>query len=204
MNPYNKNSRDAVLQAFHQAYTRPTADQIIEWITRYPEYAEDIRAHAAVAYDWAACSELSAVEPDETMLARGYSNALNELYNAEVEASEVALSTVPEGFREILARNGKEIFHVAAEIDVARGVLAALFNGWMLPPIRERLVSAVMSAMAITRAKFDSALAFTLQHPQFGHAKSSQVPSIQPRPCDDIIRDTSMSPERRRYWLEEA
>lgn len=204
MSPYKKNSRDAVLLAFHEAYARPTADQIVEWVTRYPEYADDIRAHAAVAHDWAACSGLPVVEPDETMLARGYSNALNALYNAEVEASEAAQSASSEGFYEILARNGKEAFQLAAEIDIARGVLAALFNGWMLPPIRERIVRAISSALAITRAEFDGALSFALQHPRFGYAKSNQTPSIQPRPCDDIIREISMPPERRRYWLEEG
>lgn len=203
MSPYNKNSRDEVLLAFHEAYPRPTADQIIEWVTRYPEFAEDIRAHAAVAHDWAACSELPVVEPDETMLARGYSNALNALYNAEVETSEVASNAAPEGFYEMLARNNKEAYEVAAELDIARGVVAALFNGGMLPPIRARIVSAVITVLAITRAKFDSALELALLNPRLGHAKASQAPGIQPRSCDDIIRDSPMSPERKRYWLEQ-
>jgi hypothetical protein len=203
MSTYIKNSREEVLLAFHEAYPRPTADQIIEWVTRYPEFAEDIRAHAAVAHDWAVCSELSAVEPDETMLARGYSNALNVLYNVEVETSEAALNTASEGFYEILARNNKEAYEIAAELDIARGVLAALFNGSMLPPIRARIVSAVVTVLAITRAKFDSALEFALANPRFGHAKASQAPGIQPRSCDDIIRDSPMSAERKRYWLEQ-
>jgi hypothetical protein len=203
MSTYNKNSRDEVLLAFHEAYPRPTADQIVEWVTRYPEFAEDIRAHAAVAHDWAVCSELPAFEPDETMLARGYSNALNVLYNVEVESSEAASNTASEGFYEILARNNKEAYEIAAELDIARGVLAALFNGSMLPPIRARIVSAVVAVLSITRAKFDSALEFALLNPRFGHAKASQAPSIQPRPCDDIIRNSAMSAERKRYWLEQ-
>src|SRR4051794_9861937 len=46
--------RDAVLFAFHEACPRPTAEQIIDWTSRYPHFAEDIRDHAAVARDWVA------------------------------------------------------------------------------------------------------------------------------------------------------
>ncbi|TAJ81849.1 hypothetical protein [Reyranella sp.] len=202
MSPYNKNSRDEVLLAFHRAYDRPTAEQIIEWVSKHPEFAEDIRAHAAVAHDWAAVCEAPATEPDETMLQRAFSNALNAMYDADREA-EATSDVASEGFHDILARSGKEIFELASEFDIARGVLAALFNGWMLPPIRARLVSAVMSALAITRVKFDCALAFALLNPRLGHAKANQAPGIQPRACDDIIRDSPMSPERKRYWLEQ-
>ena len=59
---------DEVLFAFHQACEHPTAEQIIAWTGRYPEFAEDIRAHAAILKDWAARRSLPAAEPDETML----------------------------------------------------------------------------------------------------------------------------------------
>ena len=68
--------RDEVLFAFHQACERPTAMQITEWTKRYPEFADDIRAHAAVRLDCIAGSDDVDLEPDETMLARGRSRAL--------------------------------------------------------------------------------------------------------------------------------
>ena len=46
--------RDEVLFAFHQTCTDPTAEQIIEWVERFPQFADDIRAHAAILKDWAA------------------------------------------------------------------------------------------------------------------------------------------------------
>src|ERR1700720_1062418 len=85
--------RDDVLFAFHQACERPTAQQIIEWAERYPQFADDIRAHAAVSRDWAACKELPVAEADETMLDRAYSNALSALYDAEIKASSSASSS---------------------------------------------------------------------------------------------------------------
>jgi len=203
MSPYKKNSRDAVLLAFHEAYERPTADQIIEWVTRYPEFAEDIRAHAAVVHDWAASCEEDLIEPDEMMLERGFSNALNAMFNADAKASEAPSTAVSEGFQDILSRNGKEIYQLATELGIARAVLADLFNGWMLPPIRERLVASVDNALTITRASFNVALELALRSPRVGHAKASHISHIKQRPCDDIIRDSNMSEDRKRYWLEQ-
>jgi hypothetical protein len=202
MSSHNRtDDRDEVLFAFHQACERPTADQIIEWTGRYPQFAEDIRAHAAISRDWAAREGLPVAAADEAMLMRGYSNALNAIYNAEIKASAPASSS--QSFHEILGAQGKEIFRLAGELDIARGVLADLFNGWMYPPIRKRLVDAVLFSLAITRDAFDYALEFALRNPRFGYAKADNAPSLTPRSCDEIIRDSNMSPERKRYWLEE-
>jgi hypothetical protein len=196
--------RDDVLFAFHQACERPTADQIIEWTERYPQFADDIRAHAAVSRDWNACEGLPAAEVSETMLDRAYSNALSALYDAEIKAtSSVSSASAAQSFQDILGQRNKEVYQLAGELDVGRGVLHDLFNGWMLPPVRKRLVDAVISSLAITRAAFDSAYALALQNPRLGHAKANHAPSITQRNCDDIIRDDSMSEKRKCYWLEE-
>lgn len=193
--------RDEVLFAFHQACECPTADQIIDWADRYPQFAEDIRAHAAVSRDWAAQEGLPVVEADASMLARGYSNALNALYNAEIEAS--ASASASQGFHDILSARGKEVFQLANELDIARGVLADLFNGWMLAPVRARLRDAVIRSLAMTRDAFDNSLKFALQNPRLGYAKADNTPTVKARSCDEIIRESNMSPERQRYWLEE-
>ncbi|MBJ7408328.1 MAG: hypothetical protein JHD07_35630, partial [Bradyrhizobium sp.] len=45
----NRNpERDDVLFAFHQTCDNPTAEQVSEWTRRYPQYADDIREHAAL------------------------------------------------------------------------------------------------------------------------------------------------------------
>jgi hypothetical protein len=136
------------------------------------------------------------------MLARGYSNALNVLYNAEIEASTTRVSASP-GFHDILSARGKEVFQLASELDIARGVLADLFNGWMLAPVRKRLRDAIILSLAITHDAFDNALQFALQNPRLGYAKADDVPTVKPRSCDEIIRESNMSAERQRYWLEE-
>ena len=51
--PRKAEDRDSVLFAFHQECERPTAEQIIAWTKRFPEFADDIHDHATVAWDWA-------------------------------------------------------------------------------------------------------------------------------------------------------
>src|SRR5436305_15230475 len=79
--------RDDVVFAFHQTCDNPTAEQVSEWTRRYPQYADDIRAHAALRTQWASEPDEQDAEPDESMLARGRSHALNLLHTARQEAA---------------------------------------------------------------------------------------------------------------------
>jgi hypothetical protein len=195
-----REERDAILIAFHQECEKPTTEQIITWIERYPDYAEDIRAHAAVALDWAAREKSGAeVEASQSLLDRGFSNALNAFFNAQQKAKAAAEA---KSFHDLAAARNIDVIDMADKLDIARGVLADLFDGAMLRPVRERIVIAVCGFLRITREIFDAALDVALAHPRFGHAKATGAPIIRARPCDDIIRDSPMTPERKRYWLE--
>lgn len=204
MNQINAADRDEVLFAFHQAYERPTAEQIVEWTNRYPQFAEDIRAHAAVAWDWAAQPIGADQDVDEIVSARAYSQALNLMYKAEMSSAASEKEATCRSFQQMIAAVGKETYQLAREIDVGRGVLADLFNGWMRPPIRQRLLDALLGPLRTTHEEFTGALNCALEQPYLGHAKADQVPVVAQRSCDEIIRgDTSMSQERKQYWLEE-
>ena len=195
--------RDEVLFAFHQECERPTAEQIVAWANRFPQFADDIRAHAAVAWDWATQIVDSEVEIDESMSARAYSEALNIIYAAETSAETAQTVTHSRTFQQMQAAVGKETYQLAREMDVGRGVLADLFNGWMLPPIRNRLIDGLVSLLGTTRKEINSALELAMSSPRLEHAKSNRTPVVKARPCDDIIRESNMSPSRKRYWLEE-
>src|SRR5690606_19033869 len=65
------HDRDEVLYSFHRACPVPTAADVVAWAARYPEYADEIRAHASVALDWAARGELEE-EVDESALSRAH------------------------------------------------------------------------------------------------------------------------------------
>jgi len=196
------DERDKVLLAFHQACERPTAKQIIEWIDSYPQYADDIRAHAAVSRDWAAQEGLDVAQPDDIMLARAHSRALNILYSAEVAASKSALET-SQSFHDLAKACDKEVFQIASDLDISRSVLADLFNGWMKPPIHIRLVDALVTALAISRSRFEQALQYAVQNPRIGHAKANELPKVIARGYDEIVRESNMTSERKSHWLGE-
>lgn len=197
-----REERDAILIAFHQECEKPTTEQIITWIERYPEYADDIRAHAAVALDWAAREKGDAeVEVSQSLLDRGFSNVLNAFFNAQQRAKAAVEA---KSFHDLAAARNIDVIDMADEMDIARGVLADLFDGAMLRPVRKRLVEAVCEFLKITREVFDAALDMALAKPSFGHAKATEAPVMRARPYDDIIRDSPMTPERIRYWLEEV
>jgi hypothetical protein len=194
-------NRDEVLFAFHQECTKPTSEQIADWAKRYPQFAEDIRAHAAVAWDWAAEDASAFSELDESLVSRGYSRALNLMFNAETAAQPAAHA---QSFQQLLDVSGKEVYQIARDLDIERGVLADLFNGWMHGPVCQRLIDEIMASLNITYVTFTSALAHALQAPRLGHAKADRTPMVKPRSCAEIIQESGMSPERKKYWLEEV
>jgi hypothetical protein len=202
--PNRTEDRDKVLFAFHRECERPTAEQITEWVSRFPQFADDIRAHAAVAWDWAMQKGLLEEKIDESLVARAYSHALNVIFN-EQNSLTVNASHPSSGqtFQQILKASGKEVYQLARELDIDRGVLADMFNGWMFQPACRRLVDGVVSKLNMTVDAFDSAFRLALKNPYLGHAKSDKPPTVKQRSCEEIIRSSNMSPERKRYWLEE-
>jgi len=76
-------------------------------------------------------------------------------------------------------------------------------SGQYCSRIRARLIDSLLRLFSATSEEFNFALDFALHAPRLGHAKSSHVPSVVARPCDEIIRESSMSDERKNYWLGE-
>lgn len=201
MTDIRDKERDRVLMAFHNECQKPTVEQLLTWIERFPEYADDIRAHAAVARDWVAGVEGTDEEVSQSALDTAYSNALNAIYSARKKEAQANAAV---SFDDIAAARNIDVVDMADEMDIARGVLADLFDGAMLRPARKRLKDAVCGMLKITGAMFDGAHDLALNNPRFGHAKATGAPVMRARPCDEIIRDSPMTPERIRYWLEEV
>jgi hypothetical protein len=196
--------RDEVLFAFHQECERPTALQIVEWTKRYPQFADDIRAHAAVRLDRAPGAEDTDLEPDETMLARGRSRALNAAYKARQEAEEEQDQTLSQTtWQQMLDNKGITVPQLARQIDIDRMVLAELAAGRMRLPIGKRLLAALTEALDGIPAHLEAAIAKLVAVPRLGFAKADRQPTILARSYEEVIRASSMSKERQSYWLEE-
>lgn len=199
--PRKTEDRDSVLFAFHQECERPTAEQIISWTKRFPEFADDIRAHAAVAWDWSMRDAVPAEQLDESLTARGYSKALNLIFDEEHSAQNIAAKC--QSFKEMLAAAGKNVPDIARELNIARSVVADLVNGWMVEPIPGRLSNALILSLKTTPESFHSAVHLAQENPYLGHAKANRPPTVTPRNGEQIIRDSDMPQERKNYWLGE-
>ncbi|MGO7274710.1 hypothetical protein ACCT18_05350 [Rhizobium ruizarguesonis] len=199
------NERDRALYQFHVACPRPTADDIIEWTERYPQFAEDIRVHAAISRDWDA-ADSTGDEADDTisdvMMARARSRVLNALFKSEAK-TEVSEPEATVGFHDMLAARGTTTPKAAKELEIGRDVLADLFNGWMIPPVGPRLVTALGFFLGISKREFDRACLYAIQHPTLQHAKSAAPPVIPKRSYEDVIAGSNMSAERKKFWLGE-
>lgn len=200
--------RDAVLFAFYQECERPTARQIVEWAERYPQFADDIRAHAAIRLDRApGADDRSELEPDETMIARGRSRALNAIYNARQEADQEAAGTnaaaAQPSWQEMLRAKGITVPQLARQIDIDRMVLSELGAGRMRLPLGHRLTDALTGALEVTPAHLAAAVGQLVAAPRLGHAKADKAPTILTRSYEEVIRASAMTPERKRYWLGE-
>ncbi len=198
-----QETRDEVLFAFHQACQRPTAEEILDWTNRYPQFADDLRAHAAIARDWAAREDAPVLEPDATMLARGHSRVLNAIHNAEVMGTSKAPGGPCLSFQQMTAARGTDVPRLARELAIARCVLADLFNGAMLAPASPRLVNALAPALSVPPEAIALAHRQALNAPRLGHAKADGIPTIKLRTYEEIVRTSGMTPDRIEYWLSE-
>lgn len=205
-NSTQKVERDEVLYAFHQSCTRPTVEDIIEWANKYPQFADDIRMHAAIAWDWAAREATSSEEVDQVTLDRAFSRALNIVYEAG-QRSSTASDSVAQSFQQLMATCNKDVPALAAEIGVTHGmkrsILADLVNGRMRPPIGKRFTAAVMKALSIPIGSFDNAVRMALNAPRVGHANADIIQEVKPLSYAEIIKDSALAPEQKQYWLED-
>lgn len=204
MTGQDKPSRDEVLLAFHEACDVPSADDIVAWVGRYPQFADDIREHAAIRRDWAGERQLPERKPDDVDLARARSRALNALHAARAAAQE-PVPQAPVSFDAMMRARAVNVRAVARQLDIGVDVLGDMISGVMLAPVGPRLVDAWTAFFAISRDAFDVALEAVQGAPRLGYAKASGEPTVVRRTYEDIVRSSPlMSDERIRFWLGET
>ncbi|MGX7896049.1 hypothetical protein [Tsuneonella sp. HG222] len=193
--------RDAVLIAFHEECELPTRADVERWSQRHPRFAEDIREHAAIRVAMFAEADEKSAVVDDVMHARGRSRIHDALYNARREAT--AATGGQETFDGFASRASLSQSEVARKLGLKRVVVAALFAGRMLNPMR-RFREAVADAMCMTSDQFDAAYRNAIGSPRLaGHAKAHGPPGANQQEYGDIIRSAGMADEQVRYWLEQ-
>jgi len=195
--------RDEVLFELHKTLTNPTAKQILKWVKRYPQFADDIRAHAAIMKDWSAREAMPAVEPDAAMLSRGHSRVMEALYEARTASATAGNKVAALTFEQIMAASKSDVPTLSRKFGIKRGILAALVGGRMLPPVGDRLVEKLTECWAITVDTLYRAMQIALENPHLGHAKAESTPTVIPRSYEELVRASSMTEEEKKYWLGE-
>ena len=128
-NQNRTEDRDEVLFALHRTFNDPTAQQIIELVHRFPQFGDDIHAHAVILKDWADRKGLPIEEPDEAMLSRGRSRALEALDNAEVARTLDQSSASSRSFGDLHVAEALAISANAVATDVHRSISSPGANG---------------------------------------------------------------------------
>jgi len=206
MNKQNKTAdRDDVLFAFHNECERPTAAEIAKWVELYPQFAGDIRDHAAMSNEWdeTACE---ASDVDESTLARGRSNALNLLHQVRQERpqQQAVDEKTAENWSQLVSRAGFDIPRLARTINIDRMVLAELNAGRIRMPIGKRLRDALSDVLNVSMERLVLAISRLLNQPmRLGHAKADGPPVIRTRTYEEVIRASPMPPEQQNHWLSE-
>lgn len=202
----NSLDRDEVLLAFQASCARPTTEDIVVWVRRYPQFAEDIRDHAAITLDIEAREDKFGPAISEHDLSVSFSFALNGLATGDKTRRERAANDMAT-FQEIITARGKTIASLANEIGgiigIGRDIVAAMVNGGMKPPISRRFKEAVTRALTISSETFDQKLTLALARPRAGMAKASVAPRLNQRSFDEIVRTSDMAPNQIQYWLSE-
>lgn len=200
--PIREGDRDEVLYAFHRAYDRPTADEIAEWVARYPQFAEDIRNHAAISWDWKATEARPVPILDQGMVDRGFSRVVDAIYKARL-AAKAEPAVACESFHQLVIAAGTTIPKLAREWKIDRSILADLFNGIIRGPVARRLVRAFEERFRISVDAFNHLLDRAVASPRLGHAKASGTPAVRTRTYQEAIDASSMSADEKTYWLSE-
>ena len=216
-----KEEKSEILYAFHLACEYPTARDIITWTNQYPQYADDIREHAELLLAQKSRSQSEPLKPDEKMLAKGRSEAMSAIYEAEktagesIDDSEIEANTadgsdsVPEpasavNFDLLLKNARKSIPTLARDIDIDRAVIAEVAAGRVRLPMGDRFLSAIASVLGLTPDNIVAAIQQSLHRPRLGPAKARDRPVIGSVPYRDVVSSSiNMTPEQIQYWLDE-
>lgn len=201
----NQQERDEVLIAFHEECDIPTRADVARWAQAHPEFAQDIREHAAVRLAMVADLVEQPAQLDDNMIARSRSRVQAAMFDAEAgdRAANEQVESAPT-LDAMLRSAGLSQPELARKLPIKRVVVADLFAGRMRD-LRPRFTTAISRELGVSVAEFNVAHAHAARAPALGgRAKSIGQPAANQRSFEDIIRSSGMSEEEIDYWLADV
>ena len=204
----NEVTLDDVFNTFVAENDKPTAENLQEWVKRYPQYQRELVDFAAA---WAEQLVLPPApelgpETENALIDRAMSHALNVAYNQDVQAQEQAenddsvLSLTGEAQR--LGMDPQE-FAKACGLDLA---LISKLNTRQVKP--ETIPSKLVRLLGQKLRKPVAVIAAYLEMPSQALAGKSFLARRKPESTaqqsfEDAMRASSLSEEEKVRWLNE-
>ena len=200
---------DDALNTYVEKNDRPTAENLKEWVKRYPQFREDLIEFAAV---WAeelvlpAAAEIGA-EAEKVLVDRAMSHVLNVAYSREVETLEQTTSDHPV---RSLTEDAKVAGTKPAQLATACGldlVLLSKLNSRLIQPWT--IPAELVGMLAEQLNKSVEALKIFFAGPPRAAAGKAYLsrgkPAASPQQSfAEAVRQSSLSDEEKARWLNEG
>ena len=200
---------DDALNTYVEKNDRPTAENLKEWVKRYPQFREDLIEFAAA---WAeelvlpAVAEIS-TEAEKVLVDRAMSHVLNVAYSRDVEALEQ--TTSDDRVRSLTQdgqRAGIKPSQLAKACALDLGLLSKLNNRqiqpWTIPTELIRLLAEHLNkTIAVLMIYFAGPPQATAGKAYLSRGKPTGTGQ---QSFAEAVRQSSLSDEEKARWLNEG
>jgi hypothetical protein len=184
---------------------RPTAEIVTKWIRAYPQYADDIQAHAAEMLDMDSRADIPVADMTHRE-AEARSAALNAVYRAGKERA--AVQPRFSSLREAATLAGTSLREIADGIDLARAVVSDVDSHAIIEStIPKKFARAI--APKVNQSVDDLWVVIVSGQRPGSSAMRIEFKSIGPptsgrqRTWKEAIEASNMTPDRKLFWLSE-
>ena len=183
----NTDDLDDVLFRFHCEADTVTPDLVAHWTGRYPQFADDIRAHAVELVDM----QHRAAVAEDAPLSKP----------TAASPSPVARPSL----REVTGAAGTTLRDLADDLDIARSIVFDVNAGGIEPStIRGPFVRLAAERLREAQDWLASVMANSCDRSATPAFKASGAPEAgRRRTWDEAVNDSDMEPERKAFWLAE-
>ncbi|GJD34010.1 helix-turn-helix domain-containing protein [Methylobacterium aerolatum] len=175
---------DEVLFAFHQAVDIPGPGDVALWTKQYPQFADEIRAHAVEIIDMEA---LASAEPS----------------SGETTVAKPAAATDNRTLREIARAKGTTLADFAEDIGLSSAIVADVNTGRIRPEtVTQKFKRLTADYFKMTIDEIASIIAGQKEQPALAMLKSkSGYVQGEPVTWEEAVLASDMDEEDKTLWL---
>lgn len=204
------NLLEDVLFAFRHEHERPSPDAVLEWTTRYPRFANEIREAAALWAEMEMQAKLNRPSPDdEKLVMEARSAALNALHSASKARSGAA---EPRTLSEAIRQNGTTAAELGRQLSLPATVISQVVRGKIMgatiPEAFTRMIARLLGQEADwVRKCYPGGViaAYDLRRGEASPPTPISASTAAELTFQEAVMDASgMDEAQRRFWLEDA